>query len=120
MKYLIEKRVIFKRIMSVAILFFFAPLSATSKQLQLLPGKVHESCIQLAASENFKYSFTSSANVNFNIHYHLGQQVEYPVNLKNLKKHADTFKANLAQHYCLMWVNKGDTAIQLNFQHDDK
>ncbi|MDG1995061.1 MAG: hypothetical protein P8J14_01075 [Emcibacteraceae bacterium] len=43
------------------------------------PGKVHELCIALDFGQKLEYGFVSRRAMNFNIHYHEGDNVSYPV-----------------------------------------
>jgi len=95
----------------------FVAAKTIKKTLQIRPGKIQESCVTLKASQSISYSFTSNAPLDFNIHYHQGKQVVYPVKLNGKKSHKANFKANLGQDYCLMWSNKTSKIVQLQFNH---
>ena len=73
-----------------------------------LSGKAFdERCLQLAAGESIRYRFRASAPVDFNIHYHRGKDVFFPVQQSGVKELSGSFKAESAEGYCLMWEHKG-------------
>lgn len=72
----------------------------------IAPRKIAEECFKLPAGETIGYTFESSAPVDFNIHYHRGQEVLYPVKSDQVAKAEDRFAAPSAEEFCLMWTNK--------------
>ena len=70
------------------------------------PRHVAEECFKLPAGQTIGYVFESSAPVDFNIHYHRGQEVLYPVKSDQVAKAEDRFTAPSAEEFCLMWTNK--------------
>jgi hypothetical protein len=44
--------------------------------------------------------------VPFNVHFHRGSTVEYPVNSDNASEAASIFTASSAQDFCWMWTNE--------------
>lgn len=82
----------------------------------LKAGKVHEECMQLNAGQKLTYSFETKSFVDFNIHYHLGKEVFYPVKKDAAKIHNDVFTAGSAQDYCLMWTNKNTKQVLVKYE----
>ena len=79
-----------------------------------LPGKAFdERCLQLAAGESIRYRFRASAPVDFNIHYHRGKDVFFPVQQSGVKDVSGSFKAETAEGYCLMWEHKGSELVSV-------
>jgi hypothetical protein len=76
-------------------------------QVTLEPGKVHEHCLRLAMGESRRYHWKADGPVEFNIHYHVGERVEYPVKRGAMRGDGGTFKASSDQDYCWMWKAKG-------------
>lgn len=73
-----------------------------------LAGKAFdERCLKMAAGESVRYSFRSSAPVDFNIHAHRGNEVVYPVKQDAVREGSATFRAEAAEGYCLMWQHAG-------------
>jgi len=96
-----------------------ANAAGVGQQVVLLePGGIHEACMQLTTAEQLHYSFTASEELNFNIHYHAGNTVHFPL-AEHPASRADTnFIPDSDQHYCLMWTNASDTPVELNTQHE--
>lgn len=73
-----------------------------------LTGKsFDERCITLAAGQSIRYNFSASAPVDFNIHYHRGKDVFYPVRRSRVREAEGAFRAQEADNYCLMWEHSG-------------
>lgn len=73
-----------------------------------LSGKAFdERCLHLDAGQSIQYRFKASAPVDFNIHYHRGKDVVFPVRKAGVREASGTFKAKGADGYCLMWEHKG-------------
>src|SRR5687768_5261550 len=68
------------------------PFSAT-----LAPGKIHEECLKVEGGQKSKYHWKSSAPVDFNIHYHRGPEVFYPVKRRAMRGDDDTFAPKNAE-----------------------
>ncbi|HYC37597.1 MAG TPA: hypothetical protein VEC19_14320 [Usitatibacter sp.] len=70
----------------------------------LEPGKVHEECMKLDKGDKRRYHWKASAPVDFNIHYHRGPEVFYPVKRNAMRGDGGTFAAGSAEEYCWMWT----------------
>ena len=64
--------------------------------------------------EQWPYSFTSEPALEFNVHYHVGDEVIYPVGPLHASELAGTVTADLDQTYCLMWRNDSGRKATLN------
>ena len=73
-------------------------------KVTLEPKKAHEECATLKAGESRKYQWKADVAVDFNIHYHRGKDVFYPVKREMARGHNGTFKAKSAEDYCWMWT----------------
>ena len=78
--------------------------------LTLDPGKTHEECVRLQAGHSRKWYWRASAPVEFNIHYHEGPEVFYPVKRSGMRGDGGTFTAKVTQDYCWMWTTKDKPA----------
>jgi hypothetical protein len=79
-----------------------------------LSGKAFdERCLKLAAGESIRYRFRASAPVDFNIHYHRGKEVFFPVKQAAVREAESTFRAESADDYCLMWEHAGAGAAKV-------
>lgn len=75
-------------------------------QVSLEPGKIHEECLKLPAGGKRRYHWKSDAPVDFNIHYHRGTEVFYPVKRDAMRGDGGTFTAKSSEEYCWMWAAK--------------
>jgi hypothetical protein len=72
-----------------------------------------EHCLKLEAGERIRYRFRANGDVDFNIHYHRGSDVHYPVRSGAVQTADATFSAPQTDDYCLMWERKGDGAVRI-------
>lgn len=72
---------------------------------ELAAGGFAEVCGELQAGERVRWGFEAGAELDFNIHYHEGDEVTYPVKSPGVRSLADTLTAALDQTYCWMWTN---------------
>jgi hypothetical protein len=73
-------------------------------ELTLEPGKVHEECMRLQKGDARRFEWSSDVAVDFNIHYHKGDDVLYPFKANNRKGAKARFAAAEAHEYCWMWT----------------
>ncbi len=103
--------------LSIVLFFAFGGLSISSaKEITLTKNKVHEECLSLNPSQKMSYSFTAVAPLDFNIHYHVGEKVFYPVKKDKVTSQKDVFKPKEKQDYCLMWTNTEDAPATLKYE----
>jgi hypothetical protein len=86
---------------------------AVQSTVLLQPGKIHEECRQLAAHSATVWEFVATGPLEFNVHYHLGNDVFYPLEPAMLQDGAGTFAAKTTQEYCWMWTNRGTRDVVL-------
>ena len=79
--------------------------------LRINPYELHEECLRMAPGDRLSYRFEAQRPVKFNIHYHEGKSVILPVVRDNVTTDDDTFRALVAQDYCLMWEAGREGAI---------
>jgi hypothetical protein len=84
--------------------------------VSLAPFEFQELCFELAPREEIRYDFQSDQPVEFNIHYHDGLRIRFPVKLTGITDHGDNFVAELDQTYCLMWFNRTLTGTSLKYR----
>lgn len=85
---------------------------ATVVKVELEAGKMHEECMRLEAGAKSRYYWKSSAPVDFNIHYHRGDEVVYPVKRERMRGDGGTFVAKSGEDYCWMWTAKAPAKIE--------
>lgn len=91
----------------------FGPFS-----IEIAPNSFEERCIKLAAGASMRYRFKSSAAVDFNLHYHRGKDVFYPVKKTALATRTGRFRAKTADVYCLMWENRTKATVKVTGKLD--
>jgi hypothetical protein len=88
-----------------------AQVAAKTFEHPIRPGKIAEECFKLPAGGAVGYAFEASASVDFNVHYHRGNDVFYPVKRDAIRQADDRFTAPSAEEYCLMWTNPSAQAV---------
>jgi hypothetical protein len=83
------------------------------KMHTIAPGKFAEVCTRLGAGSEVQWAFTADAAVDFNIHYHVGDRVEYAAKTEGSRRAAGTTTASSPQDYCWMWTNRGSSPATL-------
>lgn len=82
--------------------------------LTVAPAKFNEHCFRLAAGQTLIYTFEATAEVDFNLHYHRGREVFYPIKTPAMRRiDAARHTAVHADDYCLMWENRGNAPVVL-------
>ena len=94
------------------------PGENTERGLVVAPGKVAELCSVLQRGQVISWQFRADPAANFNIHYHVGKQVEYPERRDQVRVANGRLVAEIDQTYCWMWTNRSDTpvAIEVSLQ----
>ena len=78
--------------------------------VELGPGQMHEECLRLDPAEKRRYYWKSDAPLDFNIHYHRGPEVFYPVKREGMRTDGGTFEAKAGDDYCWMWTARDKSA----------
>jgi len=73
--------------------------------LNLATGRFSELCGALRVGQSVEWQFESDQLLNFNIHWHEGQAVRYPVRVDQVRQQRGELVAGSAQDYCWMWSN---------------
>ncbi|MBL0141486.1 MAG: hypothetical protein IPP91_05330 [Betaproteobacteria bacterium] len=77
----------------------------------LKPGGIAEECLRLEAGNSRRFEWFSNLPVDFNIHFHQGDTVTYPVKLNGQRKGGGRFTATVGEDYCWMWTAKAATRV---------
>lgn len=101
------------RCTGAAALWACGAFAAHPESISMSPGQVHEACKLMAAGEQWRYDFSADDKLEFNVHYHVGDAVIYPVGPLAANMKAGVVNAELDQTYCLMWRNTAGEPIQL-------
>jgi hypothetical protein len=75
------------------------------------PRGFAEECFELAGGKSIGYGFESSAPVDFNIHFHRGNDVVYPARADAVRRADERFTAPSTEEFCLMWTNRAPERV---------
>ncbi len=78
--------------------------------LDLAPAKFAEVCGRLTKGQSIGWSFKSGQPLNFNVHYHEGKGVVFPVKKDHTADLDGELNVSIDQDYCWMWENPGGAA----------
>ena len=84
-----------------------------SHKASIAPKKFLEICGKQKKGDGVAWQFKGSAPTDFNIHYHVGKEVSYPENRKDVTSADGTLSAPLDQDFCWMWSNRSAQAVDL-------
>ncbi len=104
-----------KRLILLAFIAACLPVTAADSDvhafsLTLAAGEVHEECMHMKLNDWGKYEWKSDEPVDFNIHYHRGSDVVFPVQRDGMRGDGGTFTAKTAEDYCWMWTARDAAA----------
>jgi len=77
-------------------------------------GKFAELCGALSEGQSIAWTFKADQPLDFNIHYHRGNDVVFPAKQEDLIESRGNLNVSIDQHYCWMWSNKRDTSARLH------
>lgn len=77
-------------------------------------GQLAEYCGRLEAHQKVRWSFESSAVVDFNIHFHSEGKVTMPAQADGVSTSSGVFDPASAQDFCWMWTNKGASTAAID------
>jgi hypothetical protein len=84
--------------------------SNSAFSVTLEPKGTHEECAHLAKGEKRNYYWRSDGPVDFNVHYHRGEEAIYPLKRDAMRGDGGTFTAKSADDYCWMWTARDHPA----------
>ena len=90
-------------------------LRAPSGNLTLAPFEFREMCFEMTSQDEVQYDFQSDRPIDFDIHYHDGLTIHFPVRLAGIMAQAGSFVPEQDQSYCLMWLNRSLTPASLAY-----
>jgi hypothetical protein len=105
----------YKKYLLVLLLPLLSHAQQAEKSIEvMLPvKKVHEECMTLAAGQTLKFSYEANAELEFNLHFHHGNDVTYPLKGK-YSIYSNAYVASEKNDFCLMWQNKSAAPVKLN------
>lgn len=91
-------------------------LGARSDTVTLAPYEFRELCLAMKDGDKIAVDFRADRPVDYDIHYHDGFTIRFPVRLKGVTTHGDRFVARSSRPYCLMWFNGGIRQTSLRYR----
>ncbi len=77
----------------------------------LKAGDIAEECVRLEKGRSRAFEWKSDVPVDFNIHFHQGDKVTYPVKADGQAKGQGRFKAAIGEDYCWMWTARSPARV---------
>jgi hypothetical protein len=87
-------------------------LPAGSFDVTLEPKAMHEACARLEAGEKRTYYWRADGPVDFNVHYHHGDNAVFPLKRDGMRGDGGSFTARSGEDYCWMWTAR-DRPVRL-------
>ena len=84
------------------------------KPVAVPAGGFAEFCGRLGPAQKIEWRFSGKAPVDFNIHYHVGERVEFPARSDGIAASDGILEARESQDYCWMWRNRSKEAITVD------
>ncbi len=106
---------------SLSLLILAACAAAPVKEsgtTEIKPAGIHEECASVNRGQWIVYAFDASAPVDFNIHYHAGQKIFYPVEKRGVTSDSGKYEPVTEDIYCLMWTNPLKAPASLNYWYE--
>ena len=85
-------------------------------EAELEPVGLVEVCGPLKAGDRVTWAFNATAGLDFNIHYHEGEEVVYPVQEPASSSLTNTLTATIDQTYCWMWTSEEAASLRLKLR----
>lgn len=77
---------------------------------------MEEPCFSLPEGSRLEFSFTATAPLDFNLHYH-SDGVFFPIEKRAVLADAGQYISPLERTYCLMWTNKQQQPVELQYRY---
>ena len=80
--------------------------------VKLEAGGMHEECMTVDATDKRRYQWKADGPVDFNVHFHKGNSVSYPVKREGMRGDGGVFTPKTREDYCWMWTAR-DKPVKL-------
>jgi hypothetical protein len=94
----------------------WSPAQRFERRLSVAPGGFAEVCGTLAKGSSVSWRFDAGERLDFNVHYHEGKAVHYPVKRAGVARAEGRLRPKIEQDYCWMWSNKSSRPAALKVQ----
>jgi len=82
--------------------------------MSIAPSKFAEVCGALVPGQAIRWHFKADKPLDFNVHYHVGKDVVYPVRKDGASVLDGTLAVSRREEYCWMWTNPGAAAARVD------
>jgi hypothetical protein len=65
---------------------------------------MHEECMTVDANDKRRWQWKADGPVDFNVHFHKGNSVSYPVKREGMRGDGGVFAPKTREDYCWMWT----------------
>ena len=80
------------------------------------PGKFVEICGRLPSGARVGWSFEAQEALDFNIHFHVGDKVEFPEKRAGVDRLSGVLETRSPQDYCWMWNSGAQSPVALRVE----
>jgi hypothetical protein len=84
------------------------------QQVPVPVGKFVELCERLGPGTRVQWRFDAPSPLNFNIHYHEGNELRFPAREDHGLASKGTLDVASEQDYCWMWTNKTSVPVSVS------
>ena len=89
-------------------------LRAFTSEFAIKSGRSFEVCTDLEKGTKIDWWYSSSQNLDFNIHHHVRDKAVYALRKREMATDEGGFVAASKQNYCWMWTNKTAKGAELS------
>lgn len=86
---------------------------AEAKKVMVMAGAGKELCFAAKKDDEVVFRFEADRELKFNLHYHIGDEVFYPVPEHSTAAEKGQYFIPKDETYCLMWTNDQDVDVGL-------
>jgi hypothetical protein len=86
--------------------------------VRIAPKGFVELCGRLRPEATVRWQFDADAATSFNIHFHEGKAVRYPVKEESISKSRGVLEVKSEQDYCWMWSNPSGRPTTMTIRLD--
>ena len=77
-----------------------------------------EICVELRAGQSLNLEFGRSDPLDFNIHYHIGNDTHYLAQESGITHKNSGHRSTTRRDYCMMWTNPGKDQVNLSTTYE--
>lgn len=77
-------------------------------------GKFVELCGKLMPGDSIRWEFAASEAVDFNIHYHVGKEAEFPAKQAQVSSGQDILRVAVHEDYCWMRSKESSSRVRID------